>query len=33
MRYFSSKEGLFTASSTFDLQLPDLFEDRAGEER
>ncbi len=24
MRYFSSKEGLFTASSAFDLQLPDL---------
>lgn len=24
MRYFSSKEGLFTASSAFDLKLPDL---------
>lgn len=24
MRYFSSKEGLFTATSAFDLQLPDL---------
>jgi AcrR family transcriptional regulator len=24
MRYYSSKEGLFTASSQFDLQLPDL---------
>ena len=24
MRYFANKEGLFTASSQFDLQLPDL---------
>jgi AcrR family transcriptional regulator len=30
MRYYTSKEGLFTASSQFDLKLPDLSKAEAG---